>query len=210
MFQKITRLFQFGPLSATPDPSTETGSETSDALVAQMRVLNSDPYLCLADEALKLISVFDDLKYDRADMDMLTGPMRQRVLSKLKPLGFRQVSGNVLEHPDHASRMYMPKFRALGASPFDATRDTPRAPRDYYILTPTQTACQLIDCYPTDAAVEAIKALIVKHPVNLLRISDFLDKSSAHNAFAAAIGHLKFIQREAVQSEPLRRRRALR
>lgn len=181
-----------------------------DAFVARLKVLNRSPYLLLADEGLQLISVFDDLKYDRADMDMMSGPMRRLVVSKLEPLGFRQVSGTVLEHAAEDVRMHFPKFRALGASPFDAIRDTPRRPQDYFILTPTQTACQLIAHHPKDVAVSAIKTLIEKHPVNLMRIFDFLDDSEAHRDFAEAIGYLKFVQRKAVSTEPLQHRRALR
>ncbi|MEL6643755.1 MAG: hypothetical protein AAFQ79_07465 [Pseudomonadota bacterium] len=177
---------------------------------ARLRILDRDPYLLVADEALRMISVFDDLRYDRADMDMLSGPMRTRIAAKLKPLGFRQISGMVLENHDLDIRMHMPKFRALGASPFDAIRDTPRRDQDYYILTPTQTACQYIDQYPTAEAVDKIKALVAVQPINILRIMDYLERNQTHQAFLGAIGHLKFVQREAVQAEPLRSRRALR
>lgn len=177
---------------------------------AAMGELNKDPYLCIADEELRLISVFDDLKYDRADLDALSGPMRARVLSKLTPLGFRQVSGGVVENVVEDVRALFPKFRALGASPFDATRATPRRSQDYYILTPTQAACQLVESYPTDNAVAAIEALIIKHPVNLLRMADFLEKSERHQAFSEAIGQLMYLQRKSVESDPLCRRRALR
>ena len=37
------------------------------------------------------------------------------------------------------------------------------------VIELTQTACQLIAHYDTDDAVAAIKKLIVKHPINLLR-----------------------------------------
>ncbi len=176
----------------------------------RLLVLNRDPFLAVADAPLRLISVFDDLKYDRADLDMLSGPMRRHALEKLTPFGFRQVSGTVFENKADGVRMYMPKFHALGASPFDAPRYTPRRPQDYYVLTPTQVACQMIDHYPTDDAVQKIKTLIVKHPINLLRLKDYLERKDSHQAFLGAIGHLKLVQREAVEAEPLRSRRALR
>ncbi|QBF30235.1 hypothetical protein [Thalassococcus sp. S3] len=210
MLKTISHFFHGSRVSDGSDAKIGHAEGDGVTLHVQLRVLDRDPYLCLADERLRLISVFDDLRYDRADMDMLSGPMRRRVIAKLVPLGFQQVSGGVLENAALDVRMYMPKFRALGASPFDATRDTPRRPQDYYILTPTQTACQFIDHYPVDEAVTAIKALIVKHPINLLRVSDYLEKSGKHQIFAGAIGHLKFVQREAVEAEPLRSRRALR
>ncbi|MEQ9694704.1 hypothetical protein [Shimia sp. SDUM112013] len=177
---------------------------------ARLEVLDKDPFLMVADDTLRLISVFDDLKYDRADLDMMSGPMRRHVVGKLAPLGFRQVSGSVIENRTEDIRMLFPKYRALGASPFDAARDTPRRAQDYYILTPTQVACQIIDHYPIEDAVARIKALIVKHPINLYRIWDFLEKTDRHNGFLPAIGHLKYVQREAIEKEPLKTRRALR
>jgi len=97
----------------------------------------------------------------------------------------------------------------LGASPFDITRYTPRGEHDFYILTPTQTACQYVDFYSHAEAVERVKALIIRQPINLYKLLDYLEPKTAHQAFANAIGHLRFVQREAITSEPLMRRRAL-
>ena len=196
-------------------PRDHGGGHPQDAaaqadFAERVRCLNRDPYLFVADDALKLISVFDDLKYDRADLDMLSEPMRRRVLTKLTPFGFRQVSGSLLENRDEDIRMHLPKFRALGASPFDACRDTPRREQDYYVLTPTQTVCQILDAYPLDNALVLIEALVVRHPANLLRIADFLEKNDGREAVLKAIGHLRYLQRKAVETEPLRTRRALR
>jgi hypothetical protein len=201
-----------GTLKAWLGAAPAAGAQPARAqdMRTRLAALNADPYLQLADEALGLISVFDDLKYDRSDADMLSPPMRRHAIAKLGALGFRQVSGNVLADDGSGARVVMPKSHALGASPFDITRYTPKGPSDYYLLTPTQTACQFVDSYPLEDAVTRIKALIAKHPVNLVRMEDYLEKSDSHRAFLGAIGHLKFVQREAVTSEPLQRRRALR
>ena len=204
MFQHLARLFSTAPLDAEM-PFGDIG-----ALHTKIAEIDTDPYLSLADPRLRLISVFDDLKYDRADLDMLSGPMRQRILDHLKPLGFCQVSGTVIEHQDSKMRAYFPKFHALGASPFDATRYNERGPHDYFVLTPTQVACRFVDEYETEEAVDRIKALIVKHPINILRLMDYLERNDRHRAFLGAIGHLKYVQRKAVEAEPLCRRRALR
>ncbi|MEM9358855.1 MAG: hypothetical protein AAGB04_21960 [Pseudomonadota bacterium] len=198
--------------SAQPSQSdrSEAKPQDLDNFAERIRVINSDPYLCIADEKLKLISVFDDLKYDRADLDIVSGPMRLRALQKLKPLGFNQVTGSVFENKAADIRCILPKFRALGASPFDATRDVERREQDYFILTPTQAACQIIDCHPLGKSVELLEALVIKHPVNLLRVFDYLEANPAHQSFREAIGHLTLIQREAVSKEPLKTRRALR
>ena len=118
--------------------------------------LNLGPYMCVADAQLRLISIFDDLKYDRADIDMISPAMRNYAVTKLGQFGFKQTSGNMLQHEEASIRCLIPKFHALGASPFDITRYTKRGDQDFYILTPTQTACQYIDCllYTSDAADE--------------------------------------------------------
>ena len=90
--------------------------------------LNLGPYMCVADANLRVISIFDDLKYDRADVDMMSPAMRNHAIARLDPLGFKQVSGTVLKH--HASGVccFIPKVYALGASPFDGAPRTTAHP----------------------------------------------------------------------------------
>jgi hypothetical protein len=203
MMQRLRDWLRRGPAEPGPAPDAETEAALAAAL-------ERDPYLYLADAELRLISVFDDLRYDRADMDMLTGPMRARAARTLAPLGLRQVSGGMMANPARGLRLHLPKFRALGASPFDALRDTARARGDYALLTPTQAACAILDGHATDAAVPRLERLVTRHPVNLLRIFDYLDRSARHDGYRRAIGHLVPLQRAAVREAPLRDRRALR
>lgn len=203
----MMRLF---PNVAEAGADVEPQPRARSRFAERVMVLNADPYLMVADMDLHLISVFDDLRYDRADLDMLSPPMRQRALSKLRPLGFVQRSGTVFENRAEDIRIHLPRFRALGASPFDALRDTELRPHDYALLTPTQTAAQIIAAHPLDKVVERLKALVAKHPVNLLRLEDFLEREPRHEAFRDALGHLIYVQREAIAQEPLKTRRALR
>lgn len=188
--------------------SVANGPASSAAADAPAAV-DFGPYMMLADDRLNIYSVFDDLKYDRADADLMSPAMRAHALSKLKPLGFRQVSGGVLKDKARDIICYIPKPQVLGASPFDITRYTPKREQDYYLLTPTQTACRFIDTYPFEVAFEKISALVTQQPINLLRLMDFLERKPAHDAIREALGHFKWVQDEAVSSEPLRRRRAL-
>jgi hypothetical protein len=171
--------------------------------------LNFGPYMCVADARLRIISIFDELRFDRADLDMMSPAMRNHVITRLIPLGFIQTSGNVLRHETTGVRCLIPKFSGLGASPFDITRYTPRGELDFYILTPTQTACLYVDNYPFAMAVERIKTLISRQPVNLYKIFDYLEHKPSHQQFANAIKHLSFTQSKAVNSEPLKTRHAL-
>jgi len=165
-------------------------------------------YMMLADASLNILSVFDDLKYDRADADMLSPGMRIHAVEKLKPRGFKQTSGSVLYHKADDVFCYLPKPQTLGASPFDAMRYTPKRPQDYVVLTPTQTACQYIDVYSKEVAFEKMIALVQRQPINLLRLADYLEKKPAHEEIFDVLGEVRGAQRAAVESEPLRRRRA--
>lgn len=198
-----------GDITDDHRPDAETQARIA-AFAGEISAIEASPYLMVADARLRLISVFDDLKYDRSDMDMMSGPMRRHLASRLAPLGFTQKSGSILEDKARDMRLHIPKFRALGASPFDATLDTQRRAQDYFALTPTQAACQIIMAYPVDEAVERVKHLIGRHPANLLRISDYIEQGEAHRDFHHAIGHLRYVQRMAVESDPLKTRRALR
>jgi hypothetical protein len=167
------------------------------------------PYITLADRELRLISVFDDLRYDRADADMLTPAMRKHAVERLGRFGFRQMSGTVLENRANDTRCLMPKSHALGASPFDITRYTPRRDQDFYILTPTQTACQFIDHYDHEDAVSRVANLMRMQPLNLFRLMDYLEHTDAHRQFLQAIKFLKDFQADVITKDPLRQRRAL-
>ncbi|WP_223789620.1 hypothetical protein [Marinicella meishanensis] len=179
------------------------------ALDARLLVLHQDPYLCLADPELRLLSVFDDLTYDRSDLDMLTVPMRRRAITALRGLGLQQVSGSVVVDPTTQVRFVFPKFQALGASPFDVARYLKRQAHDYLVLTPTQTACQIIDHHPFDEALERVKALLRQQPINIYRLLDYLEHKPAHNEFLKAIGHLDRVQGEAIAQAPLAQRKPL-
>ncbi|MEM7439890.1 MAG: hypothetical protein AAF393_09845 [Pseudomonadota bacterium] len=200
----------FQPKLGKFDPATAPSPQERQALRQSVEACTFGPYMTLADANLNLLSVFDDLKYDRADADMLSPPMRRHAVEQLSALGFRQTAGTVLEHAASGIRCVLPKSHALGASPFDVTRYTPKGPQDYYLLTPTQTACVFIDSYDHAEAVGRVKDLITIQPINILRLADYLEKKPAHTSFKNAIGHLRLVQREAIAAEPLCRRRALR
>ncbi len=209
MIRRLLRLFTAPAVQPAGADFVSDPEAVRAQVLEQMRAFSAEPYFQIADEKLGLLSVFDDLKYDRADVDMISPAMRKHVVGKLGPLGFRQTSGTVLEHAEADMRVHIPKFRALGASPFDIARYTEKRPQDYCLLTPTQVACQYVDHYELDEAVQRIEALIAKHPINLLKLADYLEAKPKHRAFREVLGHIKLKQRIAVESEPLCRRRSL-
>ena len=168
------------------------------------------PHLYIPECKLNIISIFDDLRYDRSDADILSPAMRRHIKKKLESQGFKQNSGNVFQHREENVRCIMPKAHALGSSPFHITDYTPKQEQDFYILTPTQTACQFVNLYPLEHALEKIGLLIERQPINLFRLKDYLEDSQSHRDFAQAIPHIKYLQRMALESPKLRQMRALR
>lgn len=187
---------------------TPTPQDKTEANVLRPK-LTLGPYLTVIDNPENIISIFDELRYDRADADMVSPAMRRHVVEQLKKMGFKQKSGNIIENIHEDIRCIIPKSHALGASPFDILRYTHKRQQDYYILTSTQAACQLVESYPTEEAVLKIGELIEKQPINVNRLYDYLEDNDTHQAFLHAIPHLRYLQRLALKSEPLCRMRAL-
>ena len=167
------------------------------------------PYLYVPQAGPNMISVFDALTYDRSDADLVAPAMRLHLVKQLKKLGFQQRSGNVLENPNEDVRCIIPKAHALGASPFFVADYTPKRAQDYFVLTPTQTACQLIAHFPVEQAVAQIKALIAHQPINILRLSDYLQYCDPYQAFAPAVNHLLYVQRQAIEAGNFRKLKPL-
>ena len=196
-------------LSKSRTPAGPVDPAVLAAFEREVQTLNQDPYLSVVDSGLRVLSVFDDLKYDRSDLDMLSAGMRARAMDALKRLGCEQHSGKVMVHRAADVRFIFSGFHALGASPFDIARYTRRRAQDYLVLTPTQSACQIIDHHPFDEALEHVKALIVKQPINVYRLLDYLEHKPAHLAFKETIGYLVRVQGDAIVAAPLSQRRPL-
>jgi len=166
-------------------------------------------YLKVLNEPDNIISVFDDTRFDRSDIDLLSPSMRRHVLNQLTALGFKQVSGRVLHHAEDDIRCIMPKPSVLAASPFHITHYERKRPEDYYVLTSTQTACLMIDLHPLEQALEAIIDLQQSQPINVNKIEDYLDYSNRHKEFLPAIPHLRYQQRIAIEKHRLARQKPL-
>ncbi len=166
-------------------------------------------YLYLLNQPDNIISIFDELHYDRSDIDMVSPAMRQYVIEMLETQGFKQLSGNVVVNNVEDVQCIIPKFHALGSSPFDIIRYTPKRQQDFYILTPTQTACQFIDHYEHEKAVENICQLIEQQPINLFKLMDYLENKKHHLEFKKKIYMIKEFQNTAINNQPLKNRRSL-
>lgn len=165
---------------------------------------NYGPYLHIISDTIKAISIFDALHYDRADVDIISPVMRLHLIKKLKDLGFKQTQGRVIENKTLDIKCVIPKFHALGSSPFHITDYTSIRPQDYYVLTPTQTACFIINNFPLETAMEKLKQLIAVQPINIKRISDYIENSGVNLDALSLIGHLKYYQAQALETPELK------
>lgn len=176
-----------------------------DRLIAS---IEKDKYLHWHSE-INAISVFDDVKYDRADVDMLTPAMRKYIANYLVHRGCQLKSGTAIIHKDLDLTFILPKPSVLGASPFDITHHFPRNESDIYILTPTQSAAYLFDHIELDSAVESISKMIKKQPVNLLKLEDAIGTQVKRQAYLQAMGYLTYCQRQALEQPNMKFKRSL-
>ncbi len=168
----------------------------------------NDDYLHWVYE-LNVLSVFDDIKYDRSDIDILSPAMRHYAAKFLKNQGFRQKSGQCFISRDCEEKLWMPKPSVLGASPFDITRYIKRDVSDAIILTPTQTAAFLFDRLELKDAVSEIAVLIEQQPINLLKLRDHIPRYGDRERYTQAFPYLRFCQRKAIERPHMRFKRSL-
>ncbi|WP_086933946.1 hypothetical protein [Agarilytica rhodophyticola] len=187
---------------------TETQACPSDEHIKSIESLNLDSYI-IVDWGVKAISVFDDLHYDRSDLDVMAPGMRRYVKNKLESIGFAQISGCRFKNEVYDIVCEMPKLNVKGASPFDATNYIKKREYDLFIMTPTQLAAHYIDSLEHAEAVEKIMNLVHKHPVNLFKIMDFVEDKVAHQNFLSVIHHIINEQKKAIKTEPLCRLKSL-
>ena len=154
----------------------------------------------------RILSVFDDSRFDRSDIDILSPAMRQHVIASLKTLDCQLVRGNQLIAP-HGISLWMPKPSVLASSPFDATRYQRRASDDIYILTPTQAAAYQLEHCQLDIAVKAIADMMPEQPCNLRKLEDFITQDSARQRYLAAMPYLRNCLREAQEQPHMRFKR---
>ncbi len=169
--------------------------------------LDTDNYLYWH-EKHQIISLFDDVRYDRSDIDILSTSMRKHIGLILKSLGCIHKAGNRYISPVGLS-LWMPKPSVLGASSFDATRYTPRQPGDIYILTPTQAVAYWLDHASLEEAVPAIVDMMRSQPCNLRKLEDQINKNSQRNTYLQAMPYLRRELRLSQEDPKLKFKRSL-
>ena len=160
-------------------------------------------------ESIRVISVFDDVRYDRSDIDILGPGMRRHVSKFLIQLGCKARSGGRIVEPDSGLNFVLPKPSILAASPFDITRYHQRGADDIYILTPTQTAAYYFQAMDFDLAIMAIAGLIQTQPVNLLKLLDTLEHHRERKCYEPVLHYLLACQKHAVKQGGMKFKRSL-
>jgi len=173
-----------------------------------IKAVNEDEYL-LWHDSIRVISVFDDVKYDRSDIDLLGPGMRKHVTQFLKGLGCKAKSGKCIVHRDSEIKYWLPKPSLLAASPFDITRYQPRDANDIYVLTPTQTAAYFFQTIDFDLAILAIGDMIETQPVNILKLLDTLNSPQERTYYAPVLRYLLDCQKQIVKQPRVKFKRTL-
>jgi hypothetical protein len=186
------------------------GEETIHLAFQQQLItaIGKDDYL-LWHESIRVISVFDDVKYDRSDIDILGPGMRRYVTKFLTGLGCKTRSGSCIVHRHSELNFLLPKPSVLASSPFDITRYQSRERKDIYILTPTQTAAYLFQHMDFDLAIIAIFEMIKTQPVNLLKLQDTLQHHRERQYYAPVLRYLLACQNQGVKQEQMKFKRSL-
>ncbi len=180
---------------------------TTDWQASLIMAIERDPYLYWHQQ-LRIISVFDDVRYDRSDLDLLSPAMRQHIVKQLKQLGCKQARGQQLISPN-GNVLWMPKPSVLGSSTFDIGKYTKRAEHDIYILTPTQAAAYWLDNGELEPAVEAIANMIKQQPCNLRKIEDHIGSNPKRKAYIQAMPYLRKVLRESQEQPEMKFKRSL-
>lgn len=134
--------------------------------------LNQDKNLCFFNSPIKIISIYDHYKYDRSDLDTLSGPQRKYLESKVQDFEPKVKSGRVIELRKINQSLNYPKLNILGGSPFDTLRYEKVSEEKVFVLSPTQAACYFLTLENHDDAKTFLERLLSKQPVNLKKISD--------------------------------------
>ena len=167
----------------------------------------ADDYIFVC-QSLNIISIFDATNYDRSDIDLMTPNMRNYIKMKLTQLGFKQISGNLFKNKNNHITCEFTKPNILMASPFKDLQKNNKS-QHCYILTPTQTACQMLLQLETDQAMQQIIALIQLQPVNLYKIKDFCYNEQRLSSLVKLIPELSAQQNQAIKQPKLSKKRSL-
>jgi hypothetical protein len=173
-----------------------------------VEIIGGDEYLLWRD-SIRVLSVFDDVRYDRSDIDLLGPGMRRYVSQVLTGLECKAKSGKCIEHSDADIKCWLPKPSVLAASPFDITRYQPREANDIYILTPTQTAAYFFQQLDFDLAIMAIGDMIESQPVNILKLLDTLNSRRERSYYAPVLRYLLDCQKQVVSQPGFKFKRTL-
>lgn len=167
--------------------------------------LKDDKNFYVVEAPMSILSVFDHTNYDRSDLDLLSGPQRQYVERKLKKYGYKFKTGRVLQSKTNPIVFRIPKQSIISANPFDIIRYEKRDQGDIFVLTPTQTACLIINrITDQDELKEALKDLIKKQPINLKKIYDNIRFEKSKETYQSIHSELLDFQTEVIKSTDLK------
>lgn len=172
--------------------------------------LKNNKNFFIVEKPFRAMSVFDHIRYDRSDYDILSPPQRHYVIKELLSLGGVQLTGRRVAFKESASNFIFPKANAMSQSPGDVLLELTDEGQDYLVLTPTQMAFAIIKKVSEQSVkLNLLKDLILKQPINLKKVIDYADNNEMKDFLAMFAQQLSDFQTEVVGSEQMRNRKHL-
>lgn len=133
-----------------------------------------------------MITIFDSLRYERNDYDVLSAPQRNYVGAVLEKNGHRHVTGNSFKNLKTGQTLRFIITKTLGVSPLNEL-NYQYNDQDIFIVTPGTYFLFLVEKLSTDDKQDSVRAelmdLVSHHPVNLEQLLDL----STHDHFYATL-----------------------
>lgn len=173
-------------------------------------LLYKDKYLYLYNEKFQAVSIFDHIRYDRSDYDMLSPPQRKYLLKLLLDNSGRQITGRKVAFED-GTTITFPRANAMSPSPGDVLEELSQDEGHFLVLTPTQLAYALIKELhdEPELLMSELNKLITAQPINLYKVQDYAESEGMKSFLRKNLESLKAAQETITTSEPMKNRRHL-
>lgn len=122
-------------------------------------------------QSLPYLAVFDDIRFENYDCDLIGSEARRLIHHALQLLGFQRRSGHLYAHPSGVlARIPKPSI-TLGTNPVDAVHRVSSAD-SVILVTPTQLLLLALDRpdFSVEEAVDELQSLLRLCPANLPKV----------------------------------------
>ena len=152
------------------------------------------------DTPIKIVSIFDHIRFDRSDVELLSKEQREYIFHKARGDGFVWKSGRILKNKESRVEIVFPKQNILGANPIDILRYEKTSGDRVFVLTPTQAACYFLTL-GEESFVQNTKRLLERMPINIKKVIDSLGRTTEASIFSKHLSQIQAWQDETLAKE---------